>query len=218
MLWSQFFFNTFWTVVKITGLRPSTLVRREKIIATAMFVLFFTPNVLLVFATILISDDIDDQVHGMQIIPVLFLIISDTSNFMRKGEKIVEFFANINRLISDAGSATVTKQLRRMNMYFVSSVLLMGISVVINLTTFAVTGKSGIPAPKFDYIVWVIATWLVQATFLIYIGVIFVLLDVFMCSLLFVIAGHFEDVSDRVRLMAPKDVKGIVAIHFEVKT
>jgi hypothetical protein len=110
-----------------------------------------------------------------------------------------------------------SKKNRNITAYFITGVFFLGVSSVTNLATFAITGKSGIPTLKFDNPFGFFAMWTIQAMFVIYSGIIFVLLDIFMCSLLILICGHFEHLAERVKTMKPAEVEEVVAMHFEIK-
>jgi len=210
------FFKNFWYFVTLFGLLPRKLTKSEKYRAFFLFLTFCVPSVVQLFACVIMSTDSDDKVHGIQTIPVLFLMILDASNFVRKSKKIEEFCGKFNAIMEKYNDEKFcSSKFRCTNFYFTTSGLFLLGSITCNMVVFVLTGKSGIPTVNFGGIYGLVFSMTTQFMFMIYSGAIFLFLDAFMCSLLFLISGYSEHLRDNFQFMKIENVCEIIDLHLE---
>lgn len=208
----------FWNFYIFMGLEPAKLDKFQRIRALATFIICACPTILMIFVSVFTSDDVDDVVHGIQIIPVMLLMIFDVANFVRKMKKIEEFCGKFDLVIARHQDMSFCRsKFQATNLYFISSTLFFIGSMCSNIVVLILTGKSGIPSVKVEDSFGLAVVVLFQFFGILYTGSIFLFMDTFMCSLLFLMSGYAEHLGEKLKTINIKNVKDIVDLHLEFK-
>ncbi|CAG9810636.1 unnamed protein product [Chironomus riparius] len=212
------FFKTFWRFVTLFGLLPRKLTISQKHRAILLFLTCCVPTVVQLFGSVIMSTDSEDKVRGIQTIPVLFLMIFDASNFVIKSRKIEDFCEKFNAVMEKYNDEKFcSSKFRSTNLYFITSGLFLLGSVTSNMVVFILTGKSGIPTVNIYGTYGLVLLMATQLMFMLYTGAIYLFLDAFMCSLLFLLSGYSEHLPGHFKSMKIENVREIVEIHLEFK-
>ncbi|XP_070508766.1 odorant receptor 2a-like [Chironomus tepperi] len=212
------FFKIFWSSITLFGLVPRRLGTGQKYRAILLLFIFCIPTVIQLFGSVIMSTDAEDKVHGIQTIPVLLLMIFDASNFVRKSKKIEEFCGQFNAIMARYNNEKFcSSKFRSTNVYVVTSGLFLVGSITSNMVVFVLTGKSGIPTLNFGGSYGLVMSMIAQLMFMVYTGAIFLLLDAFMCSMLFLLSGYAGHLRDNFISMKIENIREIVELHLEFK-
>lgn len=220
MLKEKNFFKFFWIIMLYFGLQYYKQNIYEKFRSISYFVILVGLSLVLYFMALILNDDVETRINGLQTFPFFVQMMMDGFNFAAKTRKMEELFIKIDQVYEkiDDGDKFFKTGYSQFNRFLVISGFLGFSATLGGILLFLLTGSTPVliyTPYKHGFRFFIL--WVFQTAFFLYSALLNYLLDTFMNALLMILSSYIKAVRNHVRMRKITDLQEIIEIHVEMK-
>lgn len=219
MLQEKAFFKFFWSTMRYFGLQPHKINRTEKARALLIFIILAISNFVLYVVALVINDDFEARINGLQTFPFLVQVLLEAINFVINSKSIERTFNQVDEMFFKVeGQVYFDRGYSIFTIYNASNFISGMLATFGGIVSFGLTGKSlALIYTPFTHGFGFFLTWLLQGTFFIYSYFLNYLMDQILISLLIFLSFYLKALKRKIQTKEIADMKKIIHLTIEIK-